>query len=138
MNKKELFLSVIIPTYNSALTLIKCIDSVINQNFDNYEIIVVDDGSTDKTYEVISKIKNKIKYYKLNHKGVSNARNFGLKKSLGKFVTFVDSDDYIEQNYFNNFKNIVDNNDIDIYLCGINIVKEDVVLKRNAKINGKF
>ena len=72
------------------------------------------------------------------HGGVSKARNFGLKKSLGKFITFIDSDDYIEENYFSSFKKIIDNNDIDIYLCGINIVKEDEVLKKNANINGKF
>ena len=126
-----LFLSVIIPTFNSVQTLNKCLESIISQNFDNYEIIVVDDGSTDKTDELILTINDKhIKYYKMAHGGVSKARNFGLKKSLGKFITFIDSDDYIEENYFSSFKKIIDNNDIDIYLCGINIVKEDEVLKK--------
>ena len=88
--------SVIIPTYNSEKYIKECINSVINQTYKNLEIIVIDDKSTDKTLEVIKTIKDKrIKVITLSkNKGVSNARNIGIKKSTGDYISFIDSDDY--------------------------------------------
>lgn len=95
--------SVIIPTYNREQYLSDAIDSVIEQTFSDYEIIVVDDGSTDNTKEVLRKYNGKIRYFFQKNNGPSAARNMGLKQALGEYVAFLDSDDiwftdYLEEN----------------------------------------
>ncbi|MFW6123799.1 MAG: glycosyltransferase family 2 protein [Acidobacteriota bacterium] len=93
-------ISIIIPTYNRALYLKEAIDSVLNQDYflnthlaQLFELIVVDDGSTDDTKDVVNSYSPKIKYKFQEHTGVSSARNLGLKLSKGDFVAFLDSDD---------------------------------------------
>jgi len=87
-------ISVIIPTYNRKDTVVQAINSVLRQTFQNYEIIVIDDGSTDGTAEVIKKLNcDRLRYYYQPNGGVSSARNFGLKKAYGQSVCFLDSDD---------------------------------------------
>lgn len=85
--------SVIIPTYNRAHIVTEAIESVLAQTYQSYEIIVVDDGSTDNTAEVLKKYGNKIKYYYQDNKGVSAARNRGIREANGDFIAFLDSDD---------------------------------------------
>lgn len=96
--------SVIIPTYNCEKYISKCLDSIINKNYDNLEIIIVDDGSIDNTFKIVKKYKNiytkMIKVYKHRHKGVSSSRNFAIKKSSGDYLIFVDGDDYLENDIF--------------------------------------
>ncbi|HZX10318.1 MAG TPA: glycosyltransferase family A protein [Acidobacteriota bacterium] len=93
-------ISVIIPTYNRALYLKEAIDSVLSQDYfsktgsaECFELIVVDDGSTDDTQKVVNSYHQKIRYKFQEHKGVSPARNLGLKLSKGDFIAFLDSDD---------------------------------------------
>lgn len=137
--KNNVYLSVIIPTFNSAKTIVRCLKSVLNQNFQNFEVLVVDDGSTDETRKlVLDFYDERLKYYKIKHQGVAQARNFGLKKAKGKYITFIDSDDYIENNYFKNFNVIAKYFKQDIYLCGINLVSSKTVLVRNANLDGQF
>ena len=85
--------SVIIPTYNRASFLKEAIESVLNQEYSNYELIIIDDGSIDNTKEIIELFEGKLKYYYQPHKGVSPARNAGLKLAQGNFIAFLDSDD---------------------------------------------
>jgi len=85
--------SVIIPTYNRASLVKEAIESVLSQTYDNFEIIVIDDGSTDNTRELLGPYKNKINYIFMKNMGVSAARNEGIKKSKGDYITFLDSDD---------------------------------------------
>lgn len=86
--------SVIIPTYNRAWSIERSISSVLNQSFSDLELIIVDDGSTDNTQDVISKFKDgRIKYFFIKNSGVSTARNFGIKKSKFNLIAFLDSDD---------------------------------------------
>ena len=96
--------SVIIPTYNCGKYISKCLDSIINKNYDNIEIIIVDDGSSDDTFKIVKKYKKNykkiIKAYKHSHKGVSSSRNFAMKKSSGEYLVFVDGDDYLENDVF--------------------------------------
>jgi glycosyltransferase involved in cell wall biosynthesis len=92
--------SVIIPTYNRAYVVKRTIDSILNQTFPDFEIIVVDDGSKDDTKEVInSYIDNRIKYIYKSNGGVSSARNVGLKNATGGFICFLDSDDFWPENF---------------------------------------
>lgn len=114
MNNK---ISVIIPTYNRAKLLIKSLSSVLNQTYNNIELIIVDDGSTDDTKKIIDKINdNRIKYIKLrNNKGPGYARNLGIKYSKGNYIAFQDSDDIFHKDklekQINNLKRM--NSDLD-------------------------
>lgn len=93
---KTILFSVVIPTYNRAARLIKTVNSLLSQRYTSYEIIVVDDGSTDNTSEVIDNIEsNNIRYFYKNNEERAAARNFGVKKALGQYVTFLDSDDIL-------------------------------------------
>lgn len=97
MNNNNTIVSVIIPTYNRAHLIERAIQSVLNQSYQNFEIIVVDDGSTDNTKEVVKKLQKKdrrIKYIQHNNKrGGSAARNTGIREAKGKYIAFQDSDD---------------------------------------------
>jgi glycosyltransferase involved in cell wall biosynthesis len=97
---KEPLVSIIIPTYNRKKTILRAIESVLNQTYKNWELIIVDDGSRDNTKEVIkNSLKNKkIRYYKTKNLGVCNARNYGAIKSKGEYIAFLDSDDEFEIN----------------------------------------
>lgn len=94
--------SVIIPAYNAGKFLEKAVDSVLNQDFDDYELIIVDDGSTDNTLEICNtyaeKFKDKVIVITQSNKGLSGARNSGMKRANGEYLLFLDADDYIEPN----------------------------------------
>lgn len=85
--------SVIIPTYNRASFLKEAIESVLNQEYSDFELIIIDDGSTDSTRKIIEQYEGKLRYYYQPHKGVSPARNAGLRLARGNFIAFLDSDD---------------------------------------------
>jgi glycosyltransferase involved in cell wall biosynthesis len=92
----NLQISIIIPTYNRAHFLSYAIQSVINQTYQNWELLIIDDGSTDNTKKVVEefiKKDSRIKYFYKEHGGVGSSRNFGIKKASGDFVIFLDSDD---------------------------------------------
>ena len=93
MSDRESSVSIIIPTYNRARYLTKAIDSVLAQTYTNYEIIVVDDGSTDNTKEVLEPYMDRITYLYQENTGVSAARNTGIRAARGKWIAFLDSDD---------------------------------------------
>ena len=102
MNKK---VSVIIPVFNGAEWIEACLGSVLRQSYANLEVIMVDDGSTDRTIEVCQKIQKmdrRILIVRKENGGVSSARNAGLKKSNGKHVFFLDADDYIDKTVIEN------------------------------------
>lgn len=89
-------ISIIIPTYNRASLLPKAVNSVINQTYKNWELIIVDDGSTDNTKEIVRQFSNKdkrIKYFYQENKGQPSAMNVGVKNSQGEFIAFLDDDD---------------------------------------------
>ncbi len=86
--------SVVIPVYNSELYIKECINSVLSQTYENYEIIVVDDGSTDKSADIISEFQsNKIKLFRQKNSGVAAARNYAARVAQGMWLAFIDSDD---------------------------------------------
>ena len=96
--------SIIIPIYNAERTLCKCLDSILAQDFNNYEIILVNDGSKDSSLDICNEYSSKhhnISVINQNNAGVSSARNAGLDVAKGDWITFIDSDDYIEKGFFN-------------------------------------
>ena len=97
-------ISVIIPAYNAELYLERCLNSLVNQTINvPYEIIVINDGSKDNTEGIIQaylgKYPQRMRYYSKTNGGQSSARNMGLDKAAGRYIAFVDSDDYVEPNY---------------------------------------
>lgn len=90
-------ISIIIPVYNTEKYIERCLNSVINQKYENKEIIVINDGSTDRSEEKINKYINKITYIKKENSGLSDTRNVGIEKATGEYIMFIDSDDYIEE-----------------------------------------
>lgn len=105
-------LSIIIPVYNTEKHLKKCFDSIINQNNSEIEVVIVNDGSTDNSEVIIkeytSKYKDVFTYYKKDNTGVSDTRNFGVEKASGKYIMFLDSDDYIDKKLYDNIKKYID------------------------------
>ena len=95
-------ISVIVPIYNNEKYLSDCIESILKQDYQNYEVILIDDGSTDSSGAICDEYSAKHKQIRTLHqqnKGVSAARNAGLKVANGRYITFVDSDDWVEENY---------------------------------------
>jgi len=86
--------SVIIPTYNRETFIQKALESVFAQTYQDFEIIVMDDGSTDATRDIVSGLDKRVRYFYQENKGIAGARNAGIMKSGGEFVAFLDSDDY--------------------------------------------
>lgn len=116
--------SVIIPVYNVENYLKECIDSVLKQNYLDYEVILVDDGSTDNSGAICDLYAEKYKKVKVIHKkngGLSDARNAGLCMARGEYIIFVDSDDWIELDALNNFDRCLDNTEI---------AKPDIIITR--------
>jgi len=90
-------ISIIVPIYNAEKYIEKCLDSLVKQTKKELEFILVNDGSTDKTEKIIEKYKDKrIKYFKNKNQGIGKTRNFGISKATGKYMMFLDSDDYLD------------------------------------------
>lgn len=119
--KNNDLVSVVIPIFNVEKYLEKCVNSLVNQIYKNLEIILVDDGSTDNSGNIaneLSKSDNRIKVYHKKNGGLSNARNFGIKQAKGKYIGFIDSDDYIENEMYEFLYNNLIENKADISICG--------------------
>lgn len=99
MNNK---ISIIVPIYNCEKYVDKCIKSILNQTYKNYEILLIDDGSTDNSYSICKNYEEKyasVRVFHKNNGGVSSARNYGLEKAIGNYILFVDSDDTIHKKH---------------------------------------
>lgn len=120
-------ISIIIPVYNVEKYLERCIDSILSQDFRDFELILVDDGSTDKCSEICEEYKLRDKRVIVLHKengGLSSARNAGLEIARGEYVGFIDSDDWIEENAFPKLYQFGVKNDLEIIIFGMQVVDE--------------
>lgn len=113
-------ISIIVPIYNKSETLKHCIDSILNQEYQNLELVLVDDGSSDNSFDICSNYAEKdtrVKVFKKKNGGVSSARNFGLKVASGKFIQFVDADDFLEKNMCSKMVDAMALGDFDVVVC---------------------
>lgn len=113
---KQYNITVIVPTYNREKTIKRCLDSILNQSYPVFEIIVVDDGSTDKTLDILCReYSTKTVVIKQNHKGAQAARNEGIKAARGEYIVFLDSDDVLtKESILDRIKVFSANSDIDM------------------------
>jgi GalNAc5-diNAcBac-PP-undecaprenol beta-1,3-glucosyltransferase len=106
-----IFFSVIIPTYNRAHFIIETVDSVLAQNYSSFEVVIIDDGSTDNTGEVIENkygADTRIRYFQKKNEERGAARNYGLQKAKGNYAVFFDSDDWMQPHYLATLKNVIE------------------------------
>ena len=138
MNKP--IFSVVIPTYNSSKTITKTINSVLKQNYQNFEIILVDDGSTDNTVNKVELINdNRIRIFKIKRSGgPAKPRNYGIKKSKSNWICFLDSDDLWEYNKLKILFKSIKNNDFDILCHNEYIFKLNKIKPRIHTNNMKY
>lgn len=134
MRNNNILFSIIVPVYNTEKYIDKCIESILNQTYYKYEVIIINDGSTDNSKKVLEKYKDneKIKIITQPNQGQSVSKNIGLKESNGDYILFVDSDDYIEPDLLSTLSsNIKDN--IDIIRYQIRTVNEQYKVITNYK-----
>ena len=117
---KKIQISIIIPVYNVEKYLRECLDSILNQTFQDFEIICVDDGSTDKSLKILQEYKRKDDRFVIlqqRHSGAGSARNNGIRLAEGKYIQFLDSDDYFEPNLLEEMYNHAEKFDTDLTVC---------------------
>lgn len=136
MNKE--LISIIIPVYNVENYLNRCLDSVIEQSYSNIEIIVIDDGSNDDSGKICDEyalIDSRIKVIHKENGGLSDARNYGINEHKGKYITFIDSDDYVEPTYIETLYNAIKKYDADIAICSYQCIYENgTILKQRENM----
>ena len=121
--------SVIIPVYNAQEGIKQCLDSLLNQTFKDYEIILLNDGSTDNTIEVIKSYASKndcIRVIDKENEGVAKTRNKGIHLAKGEYIVFIDNDDFIDSDYLERFYNEIDQEQLDIVLGGYKRVNQEM------------
>lgn len=131
-------LSIIIPVYNSAQYLRKCLDSILHQTFCEYEVWLIDDGSTDGSNIICDEYANKDERFNVAHidnAGASNARNYGIDKSNGKWLAFIDSDDYLLSDYLEKLMGAAES-DIGIVLSNYGGRQKDLIIRKSCRLEG--
>lgn len=133
MNSK---ISIIIPIYNSEKFLVRCLDSILNQLYNDFEVILIDDGSKDHSLEICQRyslLDARFKVYSKENGGVSSARNFGLSKAVGSYIVFIDSDDYIAPLFLKSYIDCLSIKQTDIICQGYINDFEDKMINRFLK-----
>lgn len=120
--------SIIIPVYNSEEHLQKCLDSILKQTYTNFEIIIINDGSNDGSQKIIEDFAQrdpkKILFYSQKNSGISVTRNKGIEYSKGKYIFFIDNDDFISENYIETFITQAENENADMVIGGYKRIEE--------------
>ena len=128
MDKVQSKISVIVPVYNVEKYLEKCVNSLINQSYTDLEIILVDDGATDSSGAMCDELQKLDRRIKVIHKvngGLSDARNTGIEIATGDYITFLDSDDYVHPDLYQNLYRLIIEKDCDVAICNYEYVDEE-------------
>ena len=123
-------ISIIVPVYNAEKWIKKCVDSIINQTYKDIEILLINDGSKDRSIDILKEYEKKdsrIRVFDKQNEGVSKTRNLGIKEAKGEYIQFVDCDDYIEENMCEKMLNLIE--DFDMAICGMRIWQNGVILR---------
>lgn len=126
--KNKYKLSIIVPVYNTEKYIERCITSILNQEFDNFQLIIINDGSKDNSEKIINKLikgYDNVIYKKIKNSGVAHARNVGLSYAAGEYIGFVDSDDYIEKDMYAKMYDMAINKKSEIVCCAYNKIMKD-------------
>lgn len=121
MNEETNLISIIVPVYNCEKYIERCINSILKQTYKNIEVLLINDGSKDKSLQICERYAqkdNRIIVFEKENEGVSSARNLGIEKSHGEFITFVDSDDYLEENFCEEMLERAYKYSVDYVTCG--------------------
>jgi Glycosyltransferases involved in cell wall biogenesis len=140
-------ISVIVPIYNCENYINQCVDSILAQTCTNFELLLIDDGSSDNSGIICDEYAKKDARVKVFHKengGVSSARNLGLHEAKGEWIAFVDADDWIKDTYLSDFR--IGEKDVDIHICGVkyfgaetnSVLPEEDLIIINEDIDNKF
>ena len=126
-------ISIIVPIYNASKYLKKCLDSLVNQTKKELEFILINDGSTDDSESIIKSYEDdRIKYFKRSNHGIGKTRNFGINKSTGKYIMFLDSDDYLKTDACEVLYKRIEKEKLDLVVCDFYRVNSNVL---EEKIN---
>ena len=139
--KVEFLISVIVPVYNVEKYIKKCVNSILEQDYENFELILVDDGSTDKSGDICDEFANKDCRIKVIHKengGLSDARNVAIDQINGEYIVFIDSDDYIEKNYLSTLLKLVEKYNVKISVCNFKYITETGNILNDVHDDGKI
>lgn len=130
-----MFFSIVIPLYNKERYIKSTLDQVLNQSFQDFEIIVINDGSTDSSAKIVEQISDsRIKLFNKKNGGVSSARNHGIKKSSGKYIAFLDADDCWDKYYLEKMHQVITSTNAKIYCCcNAQITPEGKVINNPVK-----
>lgn len=134
-------ISIIVPVYNSKLTIERCINSLLQQEFQNFEIILINDGSTDNSgiiCEAYQKTDNRIHILEQENSGVSIARNKGIEKAVGKYILFLDSDDSLEKDMLSVYAQILSANSPDAIVGSLTIISYGKQIIKGPQNKGYF
>ena len=121
-------ISVIVPVYNVQDYLSECVQSILNQTFSDFELLLIDDGSTDHSGEIADQLEDldpRIQVYHKKNGGLSDARNYGLERAQGEYLAFIDSDDYVAANYLETLINLIVEYSADASCLIIQMVTQD-------------
>lgn len=143
MNLECSKISIIVPIYNVEKYLSKCVDSILNQSFKDFELILVNDGSTDESGKICDAYSLKDKRIKVIHqsnKGVGSACNVGINCAIGEYIAFIDPDDYIHENMYEILYKASIKDEADIVICNFYLVDEqtEMLLDSKPSIKGIF
>ena len=130
-------ISIILPVYNAEKYIKKCLNSLINQSYKNIEILCIDDGSKDNSYNIIEEFKDeRIKLFKQENSGPAKARNVGLSNAKGEYIMFCDADDWYEPNMCELMLETIINQNVDFVVCDCNIIDYyEGKLRRSIEVN---
>lgn len=134
-------ISIVVPVYNVEKYIDKCINSILNQTYTDFELLLIDDGSTDRSGEICDQyasIDERVCVIHKSNGGVSTARNIGIKQSKGDYIGFVDADDYIEEEMYEVLFKLIEDNKADISICGFKIIDEDIGKIERIQDSGKI
>ncbi|HFU4229912.1 TPA: glycosyltransferase family 2 protein, partial [Streptococcus suis] len=124
---EEKLISIIVPVYNAEKTIERCILSILEQSYTNFELILINDGSTDSSLFTIKNfiVDTRVKIIDKQNEGASQTRNRGIREAKGEYLLFIDSDDYIDNDYVQRLYEEIENSKLDMVISGIRMVDSD-------------